>query len=252
MSITAIIVDDEQDAREVVLEYTKLYCPYVEVIGVASTYLEAKKLLSEKQADLLFLDINLDEKDSIQLLTEIGPIKSQIIFITAYKTYAFDAFAFETIDYLLKPIDPIRFQESTERVRKLVESRRISEASTNGLINEPSLKYGEKFAISSMNTTTIIDPSKLMRLHGDGAYVQLLLSTPEALFSSRGLKQFDFLLEHDVFIKVHQSHIVNLDFCKGLVSGEKNYLLTTDGHKVPVARRKKDLVKAYFNKLEIK
>jgi len=252
MSVTAIIIDDEDDAREIVCEYLKRLCPYVEVIGQASSYMEAKELLLIKKADLLYLDINLDQKDSIQLLTELGLTNSQIIFITAYKTFALDAFAFEAVDYILKPIEPTRFKDSTDRASKIVKARKLLETNQRGyIIHDPSPKYGKNFAISTLSSSTIIEPHKLMRIHGEGAYVQMVLATPEAIYSSKGLKKFEFLLANEAFVKVHQSHIVNLDYCKGYVSGDNSYLITIDGHKVPVSRRKKDEIKAYFNSLEI-
>lgn len=251
MSVTAIIVDDEQDAREVLFEYVNLFCPSVEVIGQAGSYQEAKELLTQKQADLLLLDISLDEKDTLQLLSEIGPLKSQVIFITAYKTFAFDAYNFGTIDYILKPIDIERFKISTARAISIIESKKFKDKITHKLIEEPIIKYGNKFALSTAEISMIIDPSTIMRIQGDGPYAHLIFSTQENLFSSKGLKKFDFLLDFDAFVKVHQSHIINLDYCKGLVVGEKNYLLTTDDQKVPVSRRMKPKVKAYFNSLEI-
>lgn len=252
MSITAIIIDDEKDAREVVLGYTKLFCPYIEIIGQASSYESAKKLLSTTKADLLFLDIELDKNDTMHLLAEIGLVDSNIIFITAHQTYALDAFRFDTIDYLLKPLDPDRFQQSAERAHKLIVERRKTKELQKYILKEPVANYGEKFVVSNLNESLVIQPNRLMRIHSEGSYVQLLLDPFQSIFSSKGLIKFEFLLEYDTFVKVHQSHIVNLEYCKGFVTGDKNFLLTVDGQKVPVSRRKKSSIRAYFKKMEVK
>ena len=102
----AIIIDDEKNARSTMAKMLKLFCPDVDVIGEADGLVSGKALIERTQADLIFLDIEMQDGTGIDLLRQIGGAQHKVIFVTAYNHYAVDAFRLSAMDYLLKPLQP--------------------------------------------------------------------------------------------------------------------------------------------------
>lgn len=116
--ITAAIVDDEQGNRENLLRMIGNYCPQIRISAICSSVTEARTVLPEAKPDILFLDIRLGDDTGFSLLGSLPEIPFEVIFVTAYDSYAIQAIRFSALDYLLKPIDP---EELTHAVDKAVQ-----------------------------------------------------------------------------------------------------------------------------------
>ena len=116
--IKAILVDDMQEALDVLQADIKTYCPEVEIIGTAKSVVEAAKMFKANQPDILFLDIMLGANTGFDLLEILPNNNFQLIFVTAHNEYAMKAFRFSAVDYLLKPIDPDLLQEAVGKAKE--------------------------------------------------------------------------------------------------------------------------------------
>ena len=105
--IDCLIVDDEPIARDIIRTYCT-HLPYLRVAGICGTALEARAALMQQKVDIVFLDINMPVMDGISFLKTLKT-PPQVIFTTAYKEYAVDAFDLAACDYLLKPFSLERF-----------------------------------------------------------------------------------------------------------------------------------------------
>ncbi len=108
VTVNCLVADDEPIAREIILNYCT-HLPMLTVIASCSNALEAKAIMQAQRVDILFLDINMPVLDGISFLKTIQQYKPQVIFTTAYKEYAVNAFDLSAVDYLLKPFSLERF-----------------------------------------------------------------------------------------------------------------------------------------------
>ncbi|MCE3277889.1 MAG: Sensory transduction protein LytT [Bacteroidetes bacterium] len=247
--INAIIVDDEKNGRILLQLLLKQYCPNVNVIETASSVEQALELINKLNPDLLFLDIELTNGSGFDILNEIENPDFSVIFVTAYDKYAVKAFKFSAIDYLLKPVDEeelIRAVKQAEKHKKENQYPSIEALSKN----YNTLKYDSgKLALTTQTGLVFIEIKDLIRCEADGKYTNCYLVNGSKIVVSRNLKEFeDFLSEHN-FIRIHNSHLVNMGFIKQYYSGRGGYVLMSDGSTVDVSQRKKEEFLKRLNKI---
>jgi two-component system LytT family response regulator len=242
----ALIVDDESKSRLTLSRLLEKYCPIVEVVAEASTVDESIAYLKNNQPDLLFLDIQLTDGTGFDILTSVGDIRSKIVFTTAYDQYAIQAFKFSAVDYLLKPIDPDQLISLCDRLQKMTQGI-SSETSQqlNALIeNKQKIK---KIALHSTQGVQYIFIDDILRCEADSNYTTFFLKDEQKIVVSKSLKEYEELLSGINFLRVHKSHLVNMDYVKKYDS-RTGILYLIDEYAIEVARRRKDVVAKHFSK----
>lgn len=228
----AVIIDDNTLAIASLRADVEDNCTNVEVVGVAEGVIEAAKLLREVQADLLFLDIHMNNGTGFDLLDILEADKYSVIFTTASPDFALKAFEYAAVDYLLKPIDPKRLVEA---VAKLSTKKALNKTQVQLLKNSQN---PEKIALSTAEEIRMINLSDIIRLESSNNYTTFFLENKEKIMVSKTMKDYEFL-EGSGFYRVHQSHIVNLSKVKAYIKSEGGYILLRDGSHIPVSVRKK-------------
>ena len=232
-AIKAVIVDDVILARTVLKADLDQYCPDVEVIGEADNVVDATKIINSLSPDLVFLDIEMGTHDGFDLVEMLGESAPKVIFVTGSKDYAVKAFQIEAVDYLLKPIDPQLLVKAIKRVSP--HKNKVSVA--NG-----------KIVLHTSDEVRYTEADEIIRLEADGNYTTIYFADGSHLFIAKTLKEFDKMLV-DAFLRVHQSHLVNIDYIKSFVKTEGGYLLLKNGHQVPVSVRKRSIILEFLSKL---
>lgn len=235
----AVIIDDSEGARANLLDDLKSYCPEIEVVGQADGVLSGAKLLRKKDPDLVFLDIHMGDGDGFDLLEVIGEHHFAVIFTTASDAHAIRAFKFSAIDYLLKPIDPDELQEAVQKALRSDSSQRV-DMLKNSLHSQSGGQ--EKIALHTQDKVIIVDLGSVVRCESDVNYTKFYLVDDKPILVTRTLKEFDELLSDSGFIRVHQSHLVNLRHVKEFVKADGGHLNMSDGSWVPVSTRRKAMV----------
>jgi two-component system LytT family response regulator len=233
--IRAIIIDDISEARTVLKADLENYCPNIEVVGEAEGVVTGAKCINELKPDLVFLDIQMKDGSGFDLL-EILPIKNfKLIFTTASDEYALKAFKFSAVDYLLKPIDPDELMEAVNRVEHQEKaSERIS------LLKE-NLNHPKRIALNTLDKIHIVQVAEIVRCESSVNYTMFYFTDDTKLLVTKTLKEFDQLLSDHDFIRVHQSHLINVKFIKGFTKSD-GYIFLKDGTKIPVSTRKKQVL----------
>lgn len=233
--IRAIIIDDIAEARAVLKSDLENYCPSIEVVGEAEGVVTGAKCINELKPDLVFLDIQMKDGSGFDLL-EILPIKNfKLIFTTASDEYALKAFKFSAVDYLLKPIDPDELMEAVNRVEHQEKaSDRIS------LLKE-NLNHPKRIALNTLDKIHIVQVAEIVRCESSVNYTMFYFTDDTKLLVTKTLKEFDQLLSDHDFIRVHQSHLINVKFIKGFTKSD-GYIFLKDGTKIPVSTRKKQVL----------
>jgi two-component system LytT family response regulator len=238
--LTAIIIDDMPLAIDVLSEDLKSFCPEVKLIGNAEGVLSGAKLLKETEPDILFLDIQMKDGSGFDLLEIVKLNHCSVIFTTASNDHAIKAFQFSAIDYLLKPIDPDLLITAVEKVAQRKDGQKEQLRTLQE--NLSSSKKPDKIVLHTLEKIAVVAVKDIIRCEASGNYTLFHIHGQKKILVTRTLKDFEKLLEPHSFLRVHQSHLVNLDHIKSYEKTEGGYLMMSDGNHVSVSVRKKAYV----------
>ncbi len=238
---TAIAIDDVENARLSLRKDLEDYCPEIDVIGEADGVIQGAKIIKELKPDIVFLDIHIKQGSGFDILELLPEIDFGLIFTTSSNEHAIKAFRFSAIDYLLKPIDP---EELIQAVNKATQTspKSIETLKTN-------MQGGQKLALNSQDRIQVVNIDEVMKLESSGSYTLFFMRDGEEILVTKTLKEFDQMLEPQGFIRVHQSHLVNLNFIKEFNKSEGGYLILKDKTEVPVSSRKKSAVMRVLSRM---
>lgn len=219
-----LIVDDERLAREEVKQALKNYEDFM-VVAEASNADDAEEMINKHAPDVLFLDIQMPERNGLDLLESIDH-EIEVIFITAFDQFAVKAFELEALDYLVKPVRFERFQITIDRLRE-----RLTEKSKRPDHQRFFIREGDRFFFIYHNDVSLIESS--------GNYVRLHANNKKH-YLKRSLNQMEELLDKKGFFRINRTEIVNLSFIKSIKREEKGKLILTlkDGTVLEVSGRR--------------
>ena len=243
--MTAVIIEDVEDARLALKQDLKDYCPEVDIIGEAEGVVSGIKLLKAKHPQIIFLDIQMGDGTGFDLLEIIGKGDAKVIFTTASDAYGIKAIKYSALEYLLKPIDPDELKEAVDKAKfsaTIKGQDRGIEMLTNQLQNQST----DRIALNTQEKITVVKLSDIIRCASDVNYTHFYFKDGNKVLVTKTLKEFDNLLSDRGFLRVHQSHLVNVDHIKELLKADGGTLKLSDGSSVPVSSRKKQDVINYL------
>lgn len=243
----ALIVDDEQASRETLANYLSKYCPEVEIGGEAASVQEALQALPKIEPELVFLDVEMPYGNAFDFLESVEEIDFDIIFVTAYSHYAVKALNFSASYYLLKPID---IDELIAAVEKVQENRAARDQHLHTRILIDNLKattqQQQKVVLPVLNGFEVVLVKDIIRCQADSNFTQFHLLDGSQRLICRTLKFYDEILTELGFMRVHKSHLVNLQYVKGYRRGKGGSLSLEGDHEVEVApSRKAEVLKQF-------
>ncbi len=248
--LKAVIVEDEKNSQELLKELITEYCDGVEVVDIAGNVAQGLEALDVHKPDILFLDIELPDGDGFQVLEKADYKGFDVIFTTAYDQYAMKAFKFSATDYLLKPVDIDELQAAVERISQKHASGEakpeVQEEKLDALIqNLRSMTQPlKRIVLPTSNGFTVVNPDDIIRCESDRNYTFIFLTDGRKILVSRTIKEYDEMLRDNNFFRIHQSHLINLNFLKNYTRGRGGYVELTDGTVLDVsARRKSEFLK---------
>lgn len=235
--LKTVVIDDELNGRNIVKSFLEKYCEGVNVIGEADGVESGVECIIEKNPDLVFLDIQMQDGTGFDLLEKLPKRNFKLVFVTSFDHYAIKAFKFSAVDYILKPVDPDQLVEAVEKVKAMAPADNV-ESKIDVLIS--NINSLEKIALPSMDGIRFIKINEIIRCESDNNYTLFYLTSKEKILVSKTLKDYEILLSGSKFYRVHKSHLVNLKFISKYIPGEGGYLILEDGSHVDVSRRKKE------------
>lgn len=243
----AIIVDDEIDAIEVLESILEEYPFEIEVLDKAQSVKEAIQKIEFHQPDLVFLDVEMPNGNGFTVLEEVAFKNFQVIFITAFSQFAIKALRINALDYILKPIDPNDLANAIEKARIKHESRHYKEFKSlgKGLVN----KVADKIGVPTGNGIRYIDLDSIIRFQASGNYVYVHIENEKELLLSKTLKALDRTLEGGNFLRVHQSHLVNIKHIMEFNRTHGSYLVLSNGDKITVSKAHRAAINRLFKTL---
>jgi len=238
--ITAILIDDEKHCNQTLEIEIGRHCPDVKILGSYISGKEGLAAIKSLQPNLVFLDIEMPWMNGFELLQKIEHLNFDVIFITAYDNYAIKAFRFSAIDYLLKPIQHQLLVSAIEKV-KLKNNHNLPYEQLETLLhNMKNNTENNRVVFSTSEGLEIVEIKDIVRCQSDNNYTYIYLSSGEHIFLSKTLKEVEQMIQSSTFIRVHQSHLVNINFIKRFVKGDGGYLLLKDDKQVSVSKSRRE------------
>jgi two-component system LytT family response regulator/two-component system response regulator LytT len=233
-TISALIVDDEQLAREE-LSYLLTDIPDIEVLQTASNGMEAVKLIEQLEPDVVFLDVQMPGLDGLGVIAQVrektGP-HPHFILTTAFDQYAVEAFRLHALDYLLKPVEKERLAESITRARHTLEEKEQDE--------EKTAPQRTKLLVRANNRNLIVDAQDLIYATIDDGTITMVTAQFEGQSNYRTIEELQSNLDPNLFWRVHRSFLVNINKIREVIPWFKSsFQLKMDDKKqteIPVSR----------------
>ncbi|MCX6226901.1 MAG: response regulator, partial [Bacteroidia bacterium] len=175
MKIRALIVDDETANRENLAGLLHRYCPQVQVTGEAATNEEALNQINTLNPDLVFLDVRMPGGDIFTMLEQVKDIRFGIIFVTAYDEYAFRAFQFNALDYLLKPVDIYKLIDSVNRATNAINLKEENLRLKNLVDNQKRHEQDKRIALPQDDKIDFIPIRQIIRCQAESNYTRFIL-----------------------------------------------------------------------------
>ncbi len=239
-ALKAILVDDELSSLQNLQQKLKEFCPDINIIGSSQKPEEAIQLIKQLKPDVLFLDIEMPRMNGFRMLEELGEIPFEIIFTTAYNHYAVEAIRISAFDYLTKPIAIRDLQQAVERL--LQHQQHHTKEKLNVLKQSlgSNKSQEEKIAIPTSEGLEFIPIKSIVHIESSSNYSKIFLLEGKPILVTKLLKDFEDMLLPYHFFRVHNSHLINLNYIKKYIRGEGGQVIMQNGDTIDVARRKKE------------
>ncbi|HXH07064.1 MAG TPA: LytTR family DNA-binding domain-containing protein [Vicinamibacterales bacterium] len=257
MTLTTIVVDDEQLAREE-LCFLLEGIEGVEVVGQAGNGLEALRLVAERRPDLVLLDVQMPGLTGFEVARRLveQQAEPQLVFVTAYDQYALEAFEVSAVDYLLKPVEAARLRQTIERVRRrLAPGREAGPLRADDLerllrMLEAQRPRRDQIAIRVGERFLLIQADEIVHASVIDDTIHVATATLSGTSNFRSLDELQERLDPAVFWRVHRSHLVNIRKIKEIVPWfSRNYILKMKDARsteIPVSRSQTRRLREYL------
>jgi DNA-binding LytR/AlgR family response regulator len=246
--IRTVVVDDEQLAREE-LCFLLGQIGGIEIIGQAANGVDALRLIGEARPDLVMLDVQMPGLTGFEVARRLvdAEILSNLVFVTAFDQYAIDAFNVNAVDYLLKPVDIERLEQTIERVRQRLASEQASKLPLSAedlerVIGAVQARQGrrEQIAVRVGERVLLVQAEDVIHASVVDDQVVVVTNSVSGTSNYRTLDELQGRLDEAIFWRVHRSHLVNITKIKEIVPWfSRNYMLKMKDPKateIPVSR----------------
>lgn len=239
--IRVIIIEDEENSRTLLTDLLAGHFANIKVMAVASNNAEAKAAIETLAPDLVISDVELGNETVFSMLQQLGEINFEILFTTGYDKYAIQAIKFAALDYLVKPFTQT---ELSHAVRQFEERRqkKLPLQQFDALFHNLKLYKGDlkKIALPTFTGLTVYPVKDIIHCRAEVNYTQFFFTSGQNLLVVKTLKEYEDLLDDCGFIRVHKSHLINVQHVKSYTRGEGGTVTMSDGTVIDVSRRKKE------------
>lgn len=237
-NIDAIIIDDEERARDTLFSLLDMYCPGINIVAKCPSVPEGVIAINNLRPKLVFLDIEMPEYNGFELLNFFRDIDFEIIFVTAYNDFALKAFEVSAVDYILKPVDIDKLKNAVEKAEKRIFSG-LQNNKFDVLKETYKTQQFNKIALPVSEGLFFVDIMDIVYLEADGSYTEVWMKDGNKYTVSKKIKFFeDVLVYRPTFFRSHRSYIVNINFIKKY-SKSDNALILDNGKVIVISRDRK-------------
>lgn len=240
--IRAVHIEDEPGNIELLESLVKANCAdLVKLEGNARNLTDAFKLINEKQPQLVYLDIELNQGNAFELLAMFGEINFEVIFISAFSEYALKAFRVNALDYILKPISIEELRNATVKaVNKINQSISATNNKLVNVLNQIKADFSiSKIGIPIVSGLLFINYEDIVSIEASNSNSVICFINGEKVVCIKNLRFLEKLLPETSFLRVHPSWIIHIKYVKKFFRGKTGHLEMENGAKITVSARKR-------------
>lgn len=238
--IKAILIDDELNSLQNLEQKLAGFCPNVTIVAVTQRPEEGIVLIRQHQPDVVFLDIEMPKMSGFRMLEQLGDYDFDIIFTTAYNHYSIDAIRISAFDYLIKPIGIEDLQHAVERLSRNLNKQTKEKIDILKKSLSDNRSQEDKIAISTSEGIDFIPIKNIMHIESKSNYSKIFLSDNKSLMVTKILKDFEEMLLPYNFYRIHNSHLINLNYIQKYIRSQGGHVMLQDGTLIDISRRKKE------------
>lgn len=231
----AIIIDDESSNTKLLIKLLETYCPEVDILGTADNVELGLELINNLKPQLLFLDIEIHNKNARDILKIINTAKIQVILVSAHDNYAIEMIEYNICYYLLKPLEITKLIAGVEKAKKAISIQTV-----NTLIPEEENTEAKFIAVAFNGHMKIISVKSIMYIEAFGNYTKILCADGSENTHTKPISYYTSILPKSEFFRVHNSYIVNITMVSKYLKSRNGTLVMTNGNAIPISASKRE------------
>jgi two-component system LytT family response regulator len=241
-----LIIDDENRTRQLIANMIDSFGFDVQTIPEGENVESGIKAIEKHNPDIVFLDIQMPDGTGFDVLRSIENKNFVVIFITAHEEFAIKAIKFSALDYLLKPVDPTELEASLKKaIAALQEESEGSQFEALQKNINPHEK--RRLVLKTQESVHVVDLDDIIRCEADRNYTSFFLTNNKKILVSKTLKEYETLLSGHHFLRVQQSHLININYVERYDKKNGGAVVMKDGSEVPLSSAKREV---FFQTLE--
>lgn len=241
-----LIIDDENRTRELIARMIDSFGFDVQTIPEGENVQSGIAAIEKHQPDIVFLDIQMPDGTGFDVIRSIENKNFEVIFITAHEEFAIKAIKFSALDYLLKPVDTTELKAAMEKALAVIDhGKELSQFDALQKNIQPNEK--RRLVLKTQESVHVVELDQIIRCEADRNYTSFFLEGNKKILVSKTLKEYETLLSAHNFLRVQQSHLVNIDYVDRYDKKNGGAVVMKDGSEVPLSPAKRDL---FFKRLE--
>lgn len=235
--IKCVVIDDEPHSIGVMKMQIEAHCPELEIVDTFTDSIDAYSFLKNNAVDLVFIDIEMPRLNGFELLNKLGTFSFKPVVVSAYDEFGIKAVKHRIFDYLVKPIDPEELKLTVIKYNEeMMEHSQIS-------------RVNDRILLPLGSQVDFVEIEEIVRCESDKNYTTVYLKDRRSCVVSKTLKTIEDILPKELFVRVHNKHLVNISQIKSYVKVDGGSFKMSDESEVPLSRYRKDDV---FKKLGIR
>ena len=238
--IKALVIDDENRTRDLIAKMINSFGLDIKAISAGESVVSGLKAIEEHSPDIVFLDIQMPDGTGFDLLRSLPNKSFEVIFITAHEEFAIKAIKFSALDYILKPIDADELKAAVERAIKSVGSKK-EEIQFDALQLNIQPNQKRRLVLKTHESVHVVELDSIIRCESERNYTSFFINGGKKIVVSKTLKDYEILLAGHNFLRVQQSHLINLDFFSRYDKINGGTIVMKDDSEVPLSQAKRDI-----------
>jgi two-component system LytT family response regulator len=235
--MNCIIIDDENHCIKTLTNQVETWFPEVKILAACNESPKAYSLIQKHKPDFIFLDIEMPLLNGFDLLSKFDTLYFDVIFTTAYDSYAVKAIKYSALDYLLKPVDKEDLAFAIDKIKSKQSS--ISQSQVQMAIAVHNRQVPNTIALPSMDGLTFASVNDIVHCTAEGSYTRLYMTDNTEILLSRTLGDVEELLVDSHFFRIHHSSLINLKHVKKYIHSDGGKAIMSNGNSLKLARTRK-------------
>ncbi len=233
----ALIIEDNGREAELVRSLLNVCDQQIECVGIAENVEDGVTMMREHEPEILFLDVELPDGSGFDVLNACRDLSFRVIFVTAHDHYSIQAIRYSAFDYLMKPVE---FDDFTKTVARVYTSTLEDAKAKLEMLFVNERTNEKRMGIWCQDGLHFINVADIDFIRADGSYSRIYMTDKTMFMATKLLKDFEFLVEADSFVRPHNSYLVNIRHIKTYTKKNGGNLIMVSEEEIPVSRGRRD------------